>query len=108
MPSAYPAGLDAFPTNRTNTTAQSTTHPTDHNDANDAVNKIEAELGTNPSAAFATVTARLAAIQDATDVYTLTGVDADRVINVDSTTLNELLNVVGTLIQDLKDRGIVG
>lgn len=33
--------------------------------------------------------------------YTLTGVDTDRVINTDATTLNELLNVVGTLIQDL-------
>lgn len=38
--------------------------------------------------------------------YTLTGVDADRVINVDSTTFNEALNVLGTVIQDLKTSGI--
>jgi hypothetical protein len=42
-----------------------------------------------------------------TPVYSLTGVDADRTINVDSTTFNELLNIVGTLIQDLQTRGIV-
>lgn len=109
MASAYPGGLDTFPTNRTNTTDMSTTHPTDHNDVNDAVNKIEAELGITPSAAYATVKERLDALQPAApSAYTLTGVDADRVINVDSTTLNELLNVVGTLIQDLQSRGIVG
>lgn len=33
--------------------------------------------------------------------YTLTGVDTDRVIDVDATTLNEALNVLGTLISDL-------
>lgn len=42
-----------------------------------------------------------------TTAYTVTGVDTDRAINVDSTTLNELLNVVGTMIQDLQARGIM-
>lgn len=32
--------------------------------------------------------------------YTVTGVDVDRVINVDAMTLNELANVVGTFLQD--------
>lgn len=36
-----------------------TTHKDDHNNANDAINKIEAELGIAPSGAAATVTARL-------------------------------------------------
>lgn len=109
MASAYPSGLDAFATSRTNATAMTTTHPADHNDANDAINKIEAELGTDPSGAQATVRARLDLLMPAApSAYTLTGVDADRAINVDATTLNELLNVVGTLIQDLQARGIVG
>jgi hypothetical protein len=108
MASTYPVTLDNFATTRADATPNATTQAADHNNYADAINKIEAELGTAPSAAHATVTARFAAIQDATDVYSLTGVDADRTINVDSTTLNELLNVVGTLIQDLKDRGIVG
>lgn len=38
-----------------------TTHAQDHDDLADAINKIEAELGINPSGAFATVAARLAA-----------------------------------------------
>lgn len=108
MASTYPDTLDAFATNRANGTSMSTTHPDDHNNANDALNKIEAELGTTPSGAYATVKARLDAIQDTSDAYTVTGVNADRVINVDSTTLGELLNIVGTLIQDLQDRDVIG
>ncbi len=109
MASAYPAGLDSFSTGRTNATAMTTTHPADHNDANDAINKIEAELGVNPSGSQATVVARLDLLNpSAPSAYSLTGVNTDRTINVDATTLNELLNVVGTLITDLQARGIVG
>ena len=36
-----------------------TTHKDDHNNANDAINKIEAELGVTPSGAAATVAERL-------------------------------------------------
>jgi len=43
------------------------------------------------------VTIQLATAQ----VYTLTGVDTDRTVNVDAMTVNELGNVLGTLIQDL-------
>lgn len=60
MASAYPGGLDNFPTTRADGTATPTNHPTDHNDANDAINKIEAELGITPSGPFSTVAARLA------------------------------------------------
>jgi hypothetical protein len=109
MASSYPSGLDTFPTNRTDATAMVTTHPADHNNENDAINKIEAELGTDPSGSQATVRARLDLLNPAApSAYTLTGVDADRTINVDLTTFNELLNVVGTLITDLQARGIVG
>lgn len=43
----------------------------------------------------------------ASPVYSLSGVNADRTIDVDATTLNEALNVLGTLIQDLQTRGVV-
>lgn len=59
MASGYPAALDTFATTRADADTTATTHPADHNNANDAVNKIEAELGINPSAAYATVAARL-------------------------------------------------
>jgi hypothetical protein len=60
MASNYPAGLDTFATNRV--TGQTIAAATD-NDHSDAINKIEAELGTNPSGAEATIAARLAAIE---------------------------------------------
>lgn len=59
MASTYPATLDAFATNRTDATVMATTHALDHNNENDAINKIEAELGINPSGSYSTVLARL-------------------------------------------------
>lgn len=109
MASAYPSGLDSFSTARVDATPMVTTHALDHDNANDAINKIEAELGTDPSGAQATVKARLDLIMPSSpSAYTLTGVDVDRAIDVDNMTLNELANVVGTLIQDLQARLIVG
>jgi hypothetical protein len=62
MASTYPGTLDSFATNSTDSTPSATTHPALHNDANDAINKVEAELGTNPSGTYATVLARLDAL----------------------------------------------
>jgi hypothetical protein len=59
MASAYPGALDALPTSRVDGT--STIPASDHNDAADAINKTEAELGINPSGTFADVAARLSA-----------------------------------------------
>lgn len=59
MASTYPTTLDSFATTRANTDVTDTTHPADHNNANDAINKIEAELGLLPKGTFATVRARL-------------------------------------------------
>jgi len=42
MASTYPGTLDALATNRTDATAMATTHALDHNNENDAINKIEA------------------------------------------------------------------
>lgn len=63
MGTSYPAALDDFP-NPTGTTAVDTAtanlaHDLQHSNANDAVEAIQAELGTAPSGSFATVKARL-------------------------------------------------
>ncbi len=64
MASVYPAALDTFPTNKTDVTGQgSGDHAGHHNNLADAINKIEAELGINPSGVSATVAARLATLQ---------------------------------------------
>ena len=40
-------------------------------------------------------------------VYTMTNVTTDRTLDANSTTTAELADVLGTLITDLKERGIV-
>lgn len=64
MPSVYPGGLDSWPTDKTNATLTVDDHAPIHNDLADAINKIEAELGIEPSGTAATVKARLDAIYD--------------------------------------------
>lgn len=61
MASSYPTGLDAFPTTRP---GGNLVGP-DVLDHADALNKIEAELGVNPSSSYTDVAARLAAIEAA-------------------------------------------
>lgn len=51
MASAYPSALDALPTSRVDGT--DTIAASDHNDAADAINKIEVELGTDPAGLYA-------------------------------------------------------
>lgn len=62
MASTYPTTLDSLSTSSADSTPSATNHPALHNDANDAINKIEAELGTTPSASHSTVKDRLAAM----------------------------------------------
>jgi hypothetical protein len=62
MASGFPGSLDNFATNKADATATATDHAGHHNDLADAVNKVEAELGTDPSNGYATVKARFAAI----------------------------------------------
>jgi hypothetical protein len=59
MASSYPGGLDSLATNKADSTAMATDHKTHHNDMADAINKLEAELGTNPSGATADVATRI-------------------------------------------------
>jgi len=64
MASVYPGALDTFLTNKNDLTGQgSNDHAGHHNNLADAINKIEAELGINPSGASATVVARFATLQ---------------------------------------------
>ena len=62
MATNYPSGLDTY-TNPAGTDALSTGHASQHANVNDAVEAIEAELGTNPSGSQATVKARIEAIE---------------------------------------------
>lgn len=65
MATSYPGGIDAF-TNPTATDAMdalAVPHADQHADANDAIEAIETELGTNPSGSEATVAARIAAVE---------------------------------------------
>jgi hypothetical protein len=61
MPSSYPGGLDNFNTNHVDLVNE-VIHASTINDAVDAINKIEAELGVNPSGSYTDVTSRLAAL----------------------------------------------
>jgi hypothetical protein len=59
MASQYPAGLDSLATNKNNSTPTANDHAAHHNDLADAVNKIEAELGINPSGSYSNLVGRL-------------------------------------------------
>lgn len=59
MSSTYPTTLDSLVTTRADSDATATNHVADHNDANDAINKIEAELGVLPKGTFSNVVGRL-------------------------------------------------
>lgn len=61
MASVYPGTLDNFtnPTASDNLDSVTVPHATQHANANDAIENIQAELGTNPKGASATVKARL-------------------------------------------------
>tara|TARA_R100001244_G_scaffold100516_1_gene75025 strand:- start:31 stop:285 length:255 start_codon:yes stop_codon:yes gene_type:complete len=63
--------------------------------ANQLVNQLELNLSnTNLAASI--------------DNYIMTNVTADRVLDADSTTLAEVADVLGTLVNDLKNRGVIG
>jgi hypothetical protein len=59
MASTYPTTLDSLDITIVNTDVTDTHHPQHHIDLADAVNKIEAELGTDPSGSFTVVKTRL-------------------------------------------------
>jgi hypothetical protein len=62
MASTYPATLDALTNPSPGDSQALVSHAGQHGNANDAIEAIEATLGTNPQDAYATVAARLTAI----------------------------------------------
>lgn len=99
MASVYPGALDNFSTTRTDDTQMATNHPNDHDNANDALNKIEAELGVNPKGNFATVNARLAKpdVEVFSHPGTLdVGAGSGRFVFPFAATISEVRMVVGT------------
>jgi hypothetical protein len=81
MASVYPANIDSFPTNHQDDAGE-VIHAQTTNDIADAVNKIEAELGTNPSGSLATVAAVTAPlIGDESAIYNATANAADTYLN---------------------------
>ena len=63
--------------------------------ANQLINQLELNLSSTNLAA-------------SSDNYTMANVTADRALDADSTTLAEVADVLGTLINDLKNRGVIG
>lgn len=61
MPSRYPDDFDVLPTNHVDNTDE-IVHATTINDLADAVNKMQRELGLNPSGSAESVAARLAGV----------------------------------------------
>jgi hypothetical protein len=62
MASKYPNELDGLPTDKANGTIAKDDHAENHNEANSAVNAVQAVLGIKPQGGSATVVARLGAI----------------------------------------------
>lgn len=73
------------------------TPPSQYNSrwANQLINQLELNLSTTNLSA-------------SKDRYTVSNVTADRVLDADSTSTAELADVLGTLITDLRERGIIG
>lgn len=65
MATSYPNGLDNFtnPTSEDKLDSATVPHSAQHTNANDAIEAIQAELGTNPKGESASVGARLTAIE---------------------------------------------
>lgn len=91
MASSYPGSLDAFDSiasdKKTSDVVGGRTHRDMHNDLGDAIEAVQAELGTDPAGSFATVKARLdvlVAYAAKTSAYTATV--SDGTLNVTSGT----------------------
>ena len=102
MATNYPSSLDTFDTiasdKKTSDTVGGRTHRDMHNDLADAVEAVQAELGTDPAGAYATVKARLDALVSygaKTSAYTATA--ADHTLNVTSGTFTLDLPAASTV-----------
>lgn len=62
MPSSYPGGLDSLTNPAGSDSMATVSHASQHANANDAIEAIQAELGTDPSGASASVAARFGTV----------------------------------------------
>lgn len=87
MASSYPGALDTLPTSHQNNVNEAV-NATDVNNLADAINKVEAALGINPSGSYASVVNRLNQIETPpinfqnTAAYTLVAGDASTVVGI--------------------------
>jgi hypothetical protein len=74
VPTNYPGALDAFtnPTSGDDLDSVGVVHSEQHANINDAVEAMQAELGTDPSAGFATVAARFTDVESDVDALEAT------------------------------------
>ena len=75
MPTNYPNQIDNFnnPSSSDNLNTPGVLHADQHANANDAIEAIENELGTNPSGGQPTVAGRLDAIEQNFNNFTING-----------------------------------
>lgn len=93
MASSYPSGLDAFSTTHQDNVGE-VIHASFINDLDDAVNKIEAELGTLPKGGYSSVKLRLNNIESPAlnaqtgTAYTLALGDASDIVSMNNAAAN--------------------
>lgn len=98
MGTTYPGAIDSL-TNPTGTdTLNSPSHANQHADANDAIEAIETELGTDPAGSYATVKARIAALPQGQLAYAQVTADQSTIGTglVDLSGLSVTITVDGT------------
>ena len=66
MATNYPGGIDSLTNPSPGGALTSPSHAGQHTDANDAIEAIETELGTNPSGTFTTVAAAVGLLRSGT------------------------------------------
>lgn len=110
MATQYPNSLDSFvnPTGTDTLNSGSVPHAAQHANANDAIEAIQAELGTAPSGAYSTVKSRIEAIESGLTTQSvldgLTDVVINNLQNGDILQYNGS-NWVNTIKQNLVDGG---
>lgn len=113
MASNYPAGLDSFTTigssDTTSTSVGGKTHRAMHNDANDAIEAIQAELGTDPAGSESTVKDRIAATETVANAAVPKSLfDANTILAADSDNTPAALSVAASRIVGRKASGGIG
>lgn len=103
MASSYPGGLDAFSTSHQDNVGE-IVHASIVNDLDDAVNKIEAELGTLPKGNYTSAKARLNNVEfpfmngQAGTAYTLTINDISDVVSMTNASPNTVTIPTNTAV----------